>query len=79
MCEYAGERISDEEARRRWSNAERRREGRAVQDAGLGVEEEGEEQEGEPAGNYILCLREYLADGTCFRTNIDPTRIGNIA
>ncbi|TPX62453.1 histone-lysine N-methyltransferase [Spizellomyces sp. 'palustris'] len=30
------------------------------------------------SSNYILCLREYGPDGQVYRTNIDPSRFGNV-
>jgi histone-lysine N-methyltransferase SETMAR len=65
VCEFAGELISDRETSRRW-----------------------EEYRAMGVGNYILCINEDSAEADPdagagarkgLRTNIDPTRRGNIA
>ncbi|CAG8507808.1 6850_t:CDS:2 [Ambispora leptoticha] len=57
VCEYAGEIIKTDEARRRWRSYKN--------DYGI-------------SDNYILCVREHIGKDRILRTNIDPTRIGNV-
>ncbi|CAG8566151.1 2203_t:CDS:2 [Ambispora gerdemannii] len=57
VCEYAGEIIKTDEARRRWRSYK--------SDYGI-------------TDNYIFCIREHIGKDRVLRTNIDPTRVGNI-